>query len=146
MTTTRAKLYVSEATRGAGAPDAVRIVLAAVTRGDENKSWAEATPVAKFEMTIQNPEAAAVFYVGQEFYVDFTPVPAPSKIGKDHQIPGDSNLTLADPHDYEPSEYERNNPDSGHHYRCQKCNCKRQSHDEPLRSTLVERIGLPVSA
>lgn len=140
----RAKLYVSEITRGAGSPDAVKVKFAAVTRGEENKQWAEATPMANFEMTIQNPEAAAIFYTGQEFYVDFNQVPREEMVGKD-QNPFLSNLTLADPHDYEPTDYERENGDRYGNGRCVRCNCKKPSHDEPLRSKLISTMGIPVS-
>lgn len=118
-----AKLYCASVKRGAGTPDAVEVTLAAVTRGDENKSWAEATPAAQFQMTIQNPQAVSAFRLGQEFLVTFEPTGTPAR--------------LEDGHEYEPSEYERDHP-GGTHHRCQACGAKRQSHEEPLRSQLAE--------
>lgn len=124
----RAKLYVTSVSRQASTPDAVKVTLGAVTRGEANKTWAEATPMASFEMTIQNPAAAALFRMGQEFYVDF--------------IPAEEVASLADGHEYQPSEYERLNGDKYGNSRCEACNAKRQSHDEPLRSQIVKSAGL----
>jgi hypothetical protein len=125
--TVRAKLFVSSIARQASTPDAIQVTFGAVTRGDDNKDWAEATPVAQFQMTIQNPAAAAQFSLGQEFYVDFSPA--------------EDVATLATPHDYQPSEYERSQTDWGHG-RCELCHCKSISHDEPVRSELVRLAGL----
>lgn len=41
--------------------------------GEENKSWARATPSGKIEMGIDNPEAAVQFEPGKHYFVDFTP-------------------------------------------------------------------------
>ena len=124
-----AKLYVSSVERGTGAPDTVHVKFAAVTRGDASKSWAEATPQASFDMTIQNPEVVPFLRLGQEFYVRFDPAePVPS---------------LADGHEYRPSQFERDNPDRyPWQFRCEACNCKRASHEEPLRSQIVSAAGL----
>jgi hypothetical protein len=123
-----AKLYVSSAKRQASSPDSVEVTLAAVTRGEENRSWAEATPAASFSMTINNPEAAAEFVLGQEFFVRFDKA--------------DPVVSLADGHPYEPSDYEKQKNDDQPYYRCTLCNAKRISHDEPLRSQLVKLAGL----
>lgn len=123
-----AKLFVSSVRRQVSAPDTVEITLNAVTQGDENRAWAEATPAAKFEMSIQNPDAAVEFELGQEFYVRFE---------KAERV-----KSLADPHDYVPSDYEQKNPDHARWGRCEVCKAKRQSHDEPLRSKLVKLAGL----
>ena len=40
----------------------------------ENKVWAEATPSGELSLSISNPGAFDVFYEGQEFFIDFTPV------------------------------------------------------------------------
>lgn len=40
---------------------------------DENKAFFAATPAAKIEMTITNPDAAETFELGKEYYVDFSP-------------------------------------------------------------------------
>lgn len=123
-----AKLYVSSVKRQVSAPDTVEVTLAAVTRGEENKAWAEATPAANFAMSIQNPTAAAVFQMGQEFLVSFEPDGTPP--------------SLADDHGYKPTDYEKQKNDNQPYYRCAVCNAKRVSHDEPLRSQLVKLAGL----
>lgn len=40
---------------------------------EENQQFFAATPAGSIDMWITNPEVAAQFQVGQEFYVDFTP-------------------------------------------------------------------------
>lgn len=57
------------------------VKLQAVTRGEDNKAWAAATPAGGVTLTIKNDQAADQFSVdqlreGQEFFVDITPVPA----------------------------------------------------------------------
>ena len=76
--TVRAKLYVAKIERGSYDPEAVTVTMQAVTRGEENKEWAAATPTATFTATIKNPAAALPFIngLGKEFYVDITPVVA----------------------------------------------------------------------
>lgn len=39
---------------------------------EENKTWAEATPFGKVEITINSPEAQK-FEAGKSYYVDFSP-------------------------------------------------------------------------
>lgn len=51
-------------------------MLAAVTRGEDNKKWAAYTPSGGITMSIRNELALAVFDVGDEFYVDFTKIEA----------------------------------------------------------------------
>lgn len=60
----RAKFYVAEFTRyatGASRPGYAdpapfgKVVLRPVTRGEENKEWASATPSGQFEMTVNGP-------------------------------------------------------------------------------------------
>lgn len=41
---------------------------------DENNTFAKWTPSAELKMTVTNPALVGVYKVGQEFYVDFTPV------------------------------------------------------------------------
>jgi hypothetical protein len=41
---------------------------------DENNSYAKWTPSAVLTMSVTNPVLIGKFTVGQEFYVDFTPV------------------------------------------------------------------------
>lgn len=80
--TVRAKMYVSELRRNSYDPDAVTVTMQVVSRGEENKSWAAATPSGTFTATIKNPAAALPFVngLGDEFYVDITPVPAEERI------------------------------------------------------------------
>lgn len=68
----RAKFYVQEIARSTYGG---RVKLAVVTRGEDNKAWANATPTGTVEMGIRNEVALEQFEVGQEFFVDFTPVP-----------------------------------------------------------------------
>jgi len=50
-----------------------RVKLSAVYgNGEENKTYAKATPSASVEMTVDNPEAHGAFVPGREYYVDFT--------------------------------------------------------------------------
>jgi len=42
--------------------------------GNENASFAEATPSASLQMTISNPAAFGEFVAGKCYYLDFTPV------------------------------------------------------------------------
>lgn len=41
---------------------------------DENNTYAKWTPSAELKMSITNPELIGKFSIGQEFYVDFTPI------------------------------------------------------------------------
>lgn len=76
MSAVRAKMYVSKTERHAYDPSATKITMQVVSRGDENKAWAAATPTGTLELSIKNPIAAAALadQLGQEFYVDITPV------------------------------------------------------------------------
>lgn len=70
--TVRAKFYVYEVTKGTYGG---KVVLQVVSRGDDNKQWASATPAGRIEMTIKNDLAIAEFDVSKEYFVDFTPAP-----------------------------------------------------------------------
>ena len=117
----KAKLYVSEITRQASCPDQVQVKLAAVTRGDANKQWSEATPSASFSMSINNPEAGAMFVLGQEFYVTFDLAEPVSSLadGVAFEARGEG-------------QWER-----GY---CRHCQCRERSHAEPLRSQLLASV------
>jgi hypothetical protein len=57
-----------------------RLMFDAVYSSDptsENAQWSKYTPYAHMEMVVDNPGAWNHFTVGQEVFVDFTPVPAP---------------------------------------------------------------------
>lgn len=51
------------------------VTLNAVSSGAsaEDNSFSAATPMATFELTITNPDAAEFFELGKQFYADFTP-------------------------------------------------------------------------
>ena len=70
--TVQARFFVSEITKGA-AGNGTRIKLSPVTRGKHNADWAAATPVATFEMSVNNPAAAAWFdeRIGKELAITF---------------------------------------------------------------------------
>lgn len=76
MSIVRAKAYVAELKRSSYNPEAITVVLRAVTKGEANKDWADATPQLELSMGIKNPLAGDVFEkaLGKEFYLDFTPV------------------------------------------------------------------------
>lgn len=61
MSTVQARFYVSKVTKHAYNPDHLEVTLQAVSRGEENKSWAAATPVGQMTLTIGNPQAARWF-------------------------------------------------------------------------------------
>ena len=131
----RAKLFVASVRRQASAPDTIEVEMGAVTRGEANKNWAEATPSASFKMTIQNPEATTMFVLGRELYVDFTLA--------------EQSPSLADGHAYKPGQYEQDQIDKGTgtysgFHRCAECNAKRSSHEEPLRSQIVAQAGIAI--
>jgi hypothetical protein len=73
-----ARFFVSGMTRRAYNPGATDVELVAVSRGEHNKRWAQATPSGNIKMTIQNEGAAAWFTerLGQEVQVMFSPAPA----------------------------------------------------------------------
>lgn len=56
-----ARFYVSEIVRRAYDTTAVSVTLQAVSRGEENKVWASATPAGNMTMTIKNGPAADFF-------------------------------------------------------------------------------------
>jgi hypothetical protein len=56
-----ARFYVQTVTKKAFNTGALNVILAPVTRGQENKSWASATPSGRIELTIQNESAAKWF-------------------------------------------------------------------------------------
>lgn len=72
MSTVRAKFFVQEVAKTTWGG---RIKLQVVTRGEDNKEWASATPSGQIDMTIRNDHALAQFEPGDEFFVDFTPAP-----------------------------------------------------------------------
>lgn len=59
--TVQARFYVAEITRYAYNPDQAQVTLRAVSRGEENKTWAAATPAGEMKMTIGNPAAVKWF-------------------------------------------------------------------------------------
>ena len=70
-----ARFYVSAFELTAyGPPGSGRVTLTAVSRGDQNRQWASATPSGKVEMTINNPPAAEWFRdrIGRDIDLHFT--------------------------------------------------------------------------
>ncbi len=76
MAKIRAKMFVAELKKAAWNPEAVTVTLNAVSRGEENKEWAAATPSGQIVMTVSAPIAAEMFgeRLGKEMFVDFTDV------------------------------------------------------------------------
>lgn len=68
-----AKFYVASITRHSYNKGAAQVVLQVVSRGEENKEWASATPAGKVELSIGNPDAVAQF---QKAFEEGTDVPA----------------------------------------------------------------------
>lgn len=74
-----ARFYVQESTRfaygsnWANPAPMVRVKMVVATRGEENETWASATPHGEITMTIGNPAAAAWFdaMLGQDVEVIF---------------------------------------------------------------------------
>lgn len=53
---------------------AVNVAFVNVTaENEENKEFFKSTPSASVQLAIVREEAAAIFEVGKEYYVDFTP-------------------------------------------------------------------------
>lgn len=75
----RAKMYVSgiELTNYG-----TTIKLACVTRGDDNKEWAAATPQGELRLVIKNEQASDQFAPGQEWFIDMHPVPT-ERVGQE---------------------------------------------------------------
>lgn len=74
-TPVRAKFYVQEISLFGWA---TQIKMNVVTKGEENKEWAAATPVGTISMNVKNEHAAEQFWPGQEWELLFTPVPEAS--------------------------------------------------------------------
>lgn len=70
----RAKFYVYSRQEFTGGN--TNIILNPVTRGEDNKVWASATPSGKIEMMVNNKDAAEQFVLGKEYFIDFTPAKA----------------------------------------------------------------------
>lgn len=74
MSTVRAK-FVCTSVHGTHLKS---VNLNAVTGGSaENKEFFAASPGGSISLAVLNEAASAQFEVGKEFYVDFTPAPAP---------------------------------------------------------------------
>lgn len=73
----RCKMRVTEvliAKDNSGSTYQERVKLSAVTSDTpENAQWAKWTPMANFEIHINNPQAFGQLSNGHEFYVDFVP-------------------------------------------------------------------------
>jgi hypothetical protein len=69
----RAKLYVESLKLMQWGTE---LTMRVVTRGDDNKEWSAATPSGSLTFMVSNDQAADQFAPGQEWYLEFTPVPA----------------------------------------------------------------------
>lgn len=75
----RAKFYVSGIEISTYA---TTIKMQPVTRGEDNKQWSAATPSGELRMQVKNEAASDQFAPGQEWYLDFTPVPV-ERVGQE---------------------------------------------------------------
>lgn len=70
-----ARFYIAEITKSAyGLSEPSRkVTLRAATRGEENKSWAQATPSGTIEMLINNGAAGSWFeeHLGEDIAISF---------------------------------------------------------------------------
>jgi|SoiMethySBSTD1v2_1073268.scaffolds.fasta_scaffold312808_2 hypothetical protein len=76
MNTVRAKFRVDSITRrkGYNSGETQDIKLFPVHSGsEENKSFYAATPSGEITIGCANPDAAKLFELGKEYYIDFTP-------------------------------------------------------------------------
>lgn len=71
----RCKFYCHSVTQSVNGG---QVTLFPVSRGDENREWASATPSGKVELTILNDLAVAEFVAGEEYWIDFTKAPEAS--------------------------------------------------------------------
>jgi hypothetical protein len=73
----RAKMRCSQVTKTEYGAECVKLS-AVYGNGEENKSFAKATPCATVDMQIDNPDAQGAFVPGGEYYVDFAPAFKPA--------------------------------------------------------------------
>lgn len=76
--TLRAKVRVysvmqSKAADGSTENETVVLVAVYGEKGSENAEWAKYTPSARFEITINNPDAIGKLSKGSEYFIDFIP-------------------------------------------------------------------------
>lgn len=78
----RGKFMVTEITEMSWSATARKVVLTPQydTTIPEDQRYAKATPSGRIEMQIDNPSALAALLMGQQFYVDFTPVEVPAAV------------------------------------------------------------------
>jgi hypothetical protein len=88
-----ARFYISGYERNSYDPTATRVKMQAVSRGEHNKSWAQATPAGTIEMTVKNTSAADWFVdrLGKEVAVTFTPAPGGDLPGLAYGPPDHAN-------------------------------------------------------
>lgn len=72
-----ARFYIAEVSKTAYSKEYEpqrKVVLRAATRGEENKSWAQATPAGSIEMNINNGTAGQWFeeHLGEDIAVSFS--------------------------------------------------------------------------
>jgi hypothetical protein len=67
----------SKAGDGSTESETVKLMAVYGAARTENADWAKWTPSASFIIQINNPNAFGKFSKGHEFFIDFTPAPAP---------------------------------------------------------------------
>jgi len=77
MSAVIARFYVAEVAKSAYSPGMEpqrKVTLQAATRGEENKSWAQATPSGRIEMHINNGAAGQWFedHLGKDVSITFS--------------------------------------------------------------------------
>lgn len=73
MTTVRARMKCTEVKKTEWATQVALQPFHSTDPDDPNKSYSEATPCGKVELTITNKAAADAFEVGKFYRIDFTP-------------------------------------------------------------------------
>lgn len=73
-----AKFYVAEKTQFSYSKEQHTVVLRPVSRGEENREWAAASPSGELRMQINNKAAADGFLLGEEYLITFEHVPKES--------------------------------------------------------------------
>jgi len=72
MSTVRGKFKCSEVAQVEGGTNRVSLY-PVVSGSEENKQFFKWSPGGKIELAVVNPDTAALFEPGKEYYVDFTP-------------------------------------------------------------------------
>lgn len=74
----RAKMTLTSVTENSWGSKSLKFTSQYDTTIPEDQRFQKATPSASAEFAIDNPAALEQFKLGQSYYLDFTPVPAPA--------------------------------------------------------------------